>query len=70
MCNVIIGIFQTPFIIIKVFNETLRDKTTSKIRHKDIRLSSHAPPVHHAQNTLDSETGWTGESWSKTNLLK
>ena len=27
-------------------------------------------PLHHAQGTpLDSETGWTGELWSKTNLL-
>ena len=35
------------------------------IRHKDFRSS-----VHYARTTpLDSETGLTGELWSKTNLL-
>ena len=36
---------------------------TSNIRHKDFRANS----FRHAQGTppLDSETGWTGELWSK-----
>ena len=40
----------------------------SYIRHEDFRLFGlcHA---HGTPNPLDSETGWTGELWSKTNLL-
>ena len=37
----------------------------SKIRHEDFRPSF----VTYRLPPLDSETGWTGELWSKTNLL-
>ena len=44
---------------------------TYNIRNKDFRPSdsvciAHATPIL----PLDSETGWTGKLWSKTNLLK
>ena len=42
----------------------------SNIRHKDFRTSSSVLPcVTLRPPPLDSETGWTGELWSKTNLL-
>ena len=40
-------------------------KVASYIRHKDFRL----PSVTLVVPPLDSETGWTGELWSKTKFL-
>ena len=42
----------------------------SNIRHEDFRLSGLCPSVTLRLPHLDSETGWTGELWTKYNLLK
>ena len=47
-----------------------RGVTESNIRHKDFRPSVRPPSVTLTVPPLDSETGWTGELWSKTNLLQ
>ena len=36
----------------------------------DTRISVLCPSVMLTVPPLDSETGWTGELWSKTNILK
>ena len=41
----------------------------SYIRHEDLRLSVR-PSVTLVLPPLDSEMGWTGELWSKTNIHK
>ena len=56
--------------LIKVMNYANQidlEDGASNIRHK----SFHSPPPSRSdQPPLDSETGWTGELWLKTNLLK
>ena len=44
----------------------------SNIRHKNFRRSVRpaAAPLSRSGDPLNSEMGWTGELWSKTNLLK
>ena len=56
------------FIMLKRNMKSLHSKTqSSKIRHKDFRPSDSSVTLRGPP--LDSETGWTGELWSKTNLL-
>ena len=43
---------------------TVKINRKSKIRHENFRPS---PPSRLYYPPLDSETGWTGELWSKTN---
>ena len=53
-----------------VMKNGLSLKMKSYIRHEDFRSSFVCLSVRQVRTTpLDSETGWTGELWLKTNLL-
>ena len=55
-----------------IFTCSSLDKGTghlSYIGHKDFRPPSVLCPSRSGDPPLDSETGWTGEIWLKTNLL-